>query len=195
MMSLIVRFLGRLSLTAFVLMAVIPARAQVRPDSMEAALLRQSVQAVLGTSDPIMWHGIPVTEALRTSLHKKLKRRRPLPDTLFIGTIKTRDGLRYLIPDEAPSRSEKFSFVLYLDEAGGVVDVDVLKYNENYGAEIDYPLFRKQFLTRKKPKEIIFRRTIQNISGATISARSLTYAVHDLLALVTAIGPNHLSAP
>ncbi len=167
--------------------------AQVRPDSVSSVLLRQSIEAVLGTDSAVTWNAIPLSANLRAKLRDKQKRRRPLPDTLFVGFVPTDAGPRYVIPDEAPSRTETFSFVLYLDENWRVVDVDVIKYRENYGAEIDYPLFRKQFKNKSRPKDIVFRRSIQNISGATISARSITYAVHDLLVLMSAIDPLQLS--
>ncbi len=178
---------GRLGLCLLVMWPTWVA-AQVAPEAVGAAQLQASVRAVLGTEAPVAWTAVPLDAALRERLTPELKRRRPLPDTLFLGRIDTPDGPRYLIPDEAPSRSETFSFVLYLDEEGGIVDVDVLQYRENYGAEIDYPVFRRQFHGRKRPGEVRFRRTIQNISGATISARSITHAVHDLLILVGAVG-------
>ncbi len=175
------------------LLALWPAmvRAQAPPEAVGRAALEASIRAVLGVEGPVTWTAVPLDAELRERLKPKLKRRRTLPDTLYIGRVDTPDGPRYLIPEEAPSRSEVFSFVLYLDPDGAIVDVDVLQYRENYGDEIDYPLFRKQFRDRKKAGEIRFRRTIQNISGATISARSLTYAVHDLMVLVAAIGLDH----
>ena len=166
-------------------------RAQASPEAVGREALEASVRAVLGVEGPVAWTAVPLDADLKERLKPKLKRRRTVPDTLYLGRVETPDGPRYLIPEEAPSRSEVFSFVLYLDPDGAIVDVDVLQYRENYGDEIDYPMFRKQFRGRTKADEIRFRRTIQNISGATISARSLTYAVHDLLVLVEAIGLDH----
>lgn len=164
------------------------ALAQVAPDALSAPLLRESVEAVLGPGRDVTWKAVPLSAQDRAALRPKLKNTLNLPDTLYVGRVQTDEGMRYLIPDTAPSKSETFSYVLYLDDTGAIVDVDVLKYRENYGYEIDYPLFRRQFHGKKKPKALIFQRTIQNISGATISARSLTYAVRDLLTLVRYLG-------
>jgi len=181
-------------LSIFALWPVV-AISQVAPSDVGISLIQASERAVLGTKNEVIWTSIPLGPRLKKSLEPSLKRRRPLPDSLYIGRVNSPDGWRYLIPDEAPSRTETFSFILYLDVSGAIIDVDVLQYRENYGNEIDYPIFRKQFRGRKKPEDILFRRSIQNISGATISARSITYAVHDLLILVDAVGLNHEEKP
>lgn len=161
--------------------------AQVNPDRIDASLLPKSVKAILGRESPITWNRIEVPDSVKISLQGKLQMKQQIPDTLFIGTVSTEKGNRYLIPDIAPSRSEQFSYVLYVDSAKNIVGVDVLTYRENYGYEIDYPFFRKQFEGKRQADKIIFGRTIQNISGATISARSITYSIHDLLLILNKI--------
>ncbi|MCB0261140.1 MAG: FMN-binding protein, partial [Calditrichaeota bacterium] len=66
----------------------------------------------------------------------------------------------------------------------------VLIYRENYGGEIDYPAFRKQFRGKQRPQELVLGRSIQNISGATISVRSMTLATRDLLSLFARLNPD-----
>jgi len=170
-----------LSLTGF------STRAQVRPDAIPSKLMDKSIRAVLGTNQSPNWQAIVVADSTRRSLEGQLKIKSQIPDTLHIGIIQTEEAKNYIIPDIAPSRSEKFSYVLYIDSAHQIVGVDVLQYRENYGNEIDYPFFRKQFHGKRQPDEIIFGRTIQNISGATISARSITYSVHDLMLMLNQI--------
>jgi len=167
-------------------------RAQVAPDAISTEQLQKSINAVLGETTALVWKAVPLRPKTKQAVEPALKNTKSLPDTMYVGQVATEDGPRYLIPDTAPSKSEIFSYVLYLDASGAVVDVDVLKYRENYGYEIDYSLFRDQFHGMDQPDEVVFRRTVQNISGATISARSLTYAVHDLLTLVNELGAHTL---
>lgn len=159
-------------------------RAQVAPSEVSSRLLQQSVEDVLNYSGDIDWKSYPLSEEVKTRLTPELKQKKELPDTLVIGWITDEGKSRWIIPDIAPSKSETFSFVLYLDHRKSIIDVDILKYRESYGYEIDYPFFRKQYRGKSKPGEIQFGRTIQNISGATISVRSLTHAVHDLISIV-----------
>lgn len=165
-----------------------PAIAQVSPDSLSASRIQESIRAVLGPDHTVTWIAHPLPAATKKQIRPKLKRPTPLPDTLYVARVSTPEGLHFLLPDATPSKSKTFSLLLYLDQAASVVDVDVLKYRENYGYEVDYPLFRRQFRGKSQPGEVQFQRSIQNISGATISARSMTHAVHDLLVVVNQVG-------
>lgn len=167
----------------------VPTNAQVPPDSLSAARIQQSVEAVLGGNHSVTWIPHPLSEADEKAIRSKLKGTASLPDTLHVGRVSTDEGIRFILPDAAPSKSKTFSLLLYLDETSSVVDVDVLKYRENYGYEVDYPMFREQFQGKNQPGEVQFRRSIRNISGATISARSMTHAVHDLLVIANQVDP------
>ncbi|MFB6098777.1 MAG: FMN-binding protein [Salinibacter sp.] len=164
------------------------AAAQVPPDSLSASRIQESVNAVLGEEHSITWIAHPLSAADKEALRPQLKGAAALPDTLYVGRVSTDEGPRFLIPDATPSKSKTFSLLLYLNGERSVVGVDVLTYRENYGYEVDYPMFRRQFHGKRRPSDVRFQRSIQNISGATISARSMTYAVHDLLAVVNQVG-------
>lgn len=158
---------------------------QVAPTQISQKLLNKSMDEVLGSHQNPEWRSVSLSGLDKKSL--ELRQKNTLPDSLFVGKVQTGDGNYWIIPDIAPSKSETFSFVLYLTDEKEIYDVDVLKYRENYGYEIDYSFFRKQFQGKKDPGEVRFGRSIQNISGATISARSITHAVHDLLSIINSI--------
>lgn len=151
------------------------------------SLIRQSVKEVLGVNEIPRWKHIFLPAHLKADLEKKLKVRRVLPDSLSIGELTVQNARYFVILDEAPSKTERFLYALYFTETGAIRDVDVLIYRENYGHEIDYPAFRKQFAGKEKADQIVFGRSIQNITGATISARSITYAVRDWLTVFSAL--------
>lgn len=158
---------------------------QVAPTEISHKLLIKSMDEVLGSHQNPEWRSINLSGLDKKNL--ELRQKNTLPDSLFIGKVQADDGNYWIIPDIAPSKSETFSFILYLTVEKEIYDVDVLKYRENYGYEIDYSFFRKQFQGKKDPGEVRFGRSIQNISGATISARSITHAVHDLLSIINSI--------
>lgn len=171
----------------FSLVVVSHVQAQVNPKRIPASLIDKSIGAELGTQNPVQWNKVVLPEDAKASLKGKLKIKNSIPDTIHVGVIRDGKTIHYLIPDIAPSRSEEFSYVLFFDESKSITGVDVLQYRENYGNEIDYPFFRKQFKDKQDPDKIIFGRTIQNISGATISVRSITYSIHDLLLILNQI--------
>lgn len=161
--------------------------AQVNPDKINSSLIKESVKAVLGVKQDIQWNRVIIGDETKNKLKEQFKAKSGIADTLFIGSVASGESTRYVLPDIAPSRSEKFSYLLYFDESKEIIGVDVLEYRENYGYEIDYSYFRNQFKGKSRADKIVFGRTIQNISGATISARSLTNSIHDLMLIINKI--------
>lgn len=174
------------SLIAGMLLLFISAsgNAQVPPGKVNSSMLEESINAVIGEGGDVQWTTMGLKKEFMQSIEKELKLKNRLPDSVYVGRMNHKGSSYYIIPDNAPSKSEMFSYVLYLDTDKKIVDVDVLEYRENYGYEIDYSFFRKQFHDKEKARNIRFNRTIQNISGATISARNITNAVHDLMLII-----------
>ncbi len=149
--------------------------------------LNKSLQNVFHQGADVQWIKIGLSTTIKTRLKNHLRIKKTLPDTIILGKIDYQNQPYWVILDEAPSKTRTFLYALYLTRTGKIFDVDVLIYRENYGYEIDHPAFRKQFRGKQKAREIIFGRNIQNITGATISARSLTYAIQDWLKIFEAI--------
>ena len=57
----------------------------------------------------------------------------------------------------------------------------MLIYREDYGAEIGSKRWLKQFIGKKNGEDLKYERDIIAISGATISAYSMTIAINNLL--------------
>jgi hypothetical protein len=143
--------------------------------------LKNSVKNILNSQGSIQWYLKKISSAKKELIQSHLKLKKVIPDSLRYGIIFSEGRKIFLLIDEAPGKTELFTFVLYIQENSSILDVDVLIYQELYGGEIDDKAFRKQFHEIKNPKSLIFGRSIQGITGATISSKSITYAVRDLL--------------
>lgn len=148
-------------------------------------LLAGSIAGIYGQELPVSWQALILDSEQKTQLLKEMRYYKSLPDTLAFGVIRNDSAVNYVFVEDALSKTETFTYAVYLTAGGKIIDVDVLIYRENYGGEIDYPAFRKQFRGKQRPQELVPGRSIQNISGATISVRSLTLATRDLLTLFT----------
>ena len=92
------------------------------------------------------------------------------------------DGAQMYI-DKVVGKHEFITFAVGIGTDGKVVGVEILEYKETYGGEIRRPEWRKQFKGKKLSDSIKLGGDITNISGATLSSRSVTDGVKRLLAI------------
>jgi hypothetical protein len=84
------------------------------------------------------------------------------------------DDLGYLAFDQAPSKFHKFEYYMIFSDKGDVLKIEVLNYNENYGAEICNKRWLKQFQKINTSSFLTYNNSIDGISGATLSVQSIS---------------------
>ncbi len=89
--------------------------------------------------------------------------------------------LGYAFVDKAPSKTDQFDYVVLLDTNLIIKKAKVLVYREDYGGEIGSKRWLKQFIGKTTKSSLQYRKDIVAISGATISANSMTIAVNKVL--------------
>ncbi|MGB1308492.1 MAG: FMN-binding protein [Oceanihabitans sp.] len=89
-------------------------------------------------------------------------------------------GFAYIA--KAPSKTDAFDYLVLLDTELIIVKTKVLIYREDYGGEIGSKRWLKQFTGKTKNDALLYGDNIVAISGATISVRSMTNAMNNLLA-------------
>jgi len=100
-------------------------------------------------------------------------------------SVKSNDKIvGYFYYGKAKSKSAYFDYVVIFDSQLIISKIKVLAYRESYGGEIASNRWLKQFIGFSANKDIIYRKDIAAISGATISATSLTKNVNKLLKTV-----------
>lgn len=85
--------------------------------------------------------------------------------------------LGYLYFAKAKSQYAIFDYMIIFNTNLKILRVKVLVYPEFYGGEIANTNWLKQFIGKTDPQNIIFGKTVDSISGATISAKSITNGV------------------
>ncbi|MGW9686942.1 FMN-binding protein [Flagellimonas sp. 2504JD1-5] len=89
--------------------------------------------------------------------------------------------LGYAFVDQAPSKTAKFDYLVVFDSDLKVVNSKVLIYREEYGGEIGSKRWLKQFIGKTGGDRVSHETNIDAISGATISVRSMTKSMDNLL--------------
>jgi len=89
--------------------------------------------------------------------------------------------LGYAYVGEAPSMKNVFDYVVLFDPDLGIRKSKVLIYREDYGRQIGSQRWLRQFIGRKAGERLQYGTDVDAISGATISAKSMTTAVNEVL--------------
>lgn len=87
------------------------------------------------------------------------------------------NNVGYYVLSKANSKADYFDFMIVYKPDLTILTVQLLVYREDYGGEIGSKRWLKQFIGKAKTDEMKFGHDIQNISGATISARSITSGI------------------
>jgi transcriptional regulator of nitric oxide reductase len=82
-------------------------------------------------------------------------------------------------------KDQPITFLVAIDPADRLKDVDVLVYREPYGGEVAYEAWRRQFRGKSAADSLRVGREIRAISGATVSVHAVTLGVKQLLADLT----------
>jgi len=82
-------------------------------------------------------------------------------------------------------KDQPITFLVAIDPADRLRDVDVLVYREPYGGEVAYDAWRRQFRGKSAADSLRVGREIRAISGATISVHAVTLGVKRVLADLT----------
>ncbi|OIQ38243.1 MAG: hypothetical protein BM563_06375 [Bacteroidetes bacterium MedPE-SWsnd-G1] len=122
-------------------------------------------------------------------------------NSLLIHPIKEKNLFQIIISGElvgyayvakAPSKTDEFDYLVLFDKDLIITRSKLLIYREDYGAEIGSKRWLKQFIGLKEGANIEYGNQIVPISGATISAESITIAINQLLQSIAILNENGL---
>lgn len=99
----------------------------------------------------------------------------------FFEVYQNKKLLGYAFVDQAPSKTAKFDYLVVFDANLKVINSKILIYREDYGGEIGSKRWLKQFLGKTGGDRVSPDTNIDAIAGATISVRSMTKSMDNLL--------------
>lgn len=93
----------------------------------------------------------------------------------------------YAYVAQAPSMKNVFDYLIVLDKAFSIEKAKVLIYREQHGRQIGTARWLSQFKGMGIDDRPELGNGVDGISGATISARSMTVAINDLLTTLSMV--------
>lgn len=104
-----------------------------------------------------------------------------ISETNFFKINSNETLLGYYYLGKAYGKADYFDFIVIFDTDLIVSKVKILVYREDHGGEVGSKRWLKQFIGTTKEQQLKYQKDIAAISGATISAKSMTYEVNKLL--------------
>lgn len=107
--------------------------------------------------------------------------------------LTSKDGFEgFYIVESAMGRFHDFTYVIFFETDMSVKLVRVVEYSEEHGVEISHKRWLRQFVGKTPEDNLMFRKNIDAISGATISGRSITESIALILQSVKLLRENKL---
>jgi len=102
---------------------------------------------------------------------------------LFFNIIDNKKEIGVLVLTSAMGRFDKFDYMVIYNKDLEIEFIKILVYRSDYGSEITAKKWLSQFY-KKKNANFRYGDDIQAISGATLSANSLTENIHRITILI-----------
>jgi len=93
----------------------------------------------------------------------------------------------YAILDNVKGKSLPITFLLIFDQNHQVYDSEIIKYRESYGGEVKNKSWLNQFIQYNSDSNYKVGDSIDGITGATISVKSVTKGIKKLTILISQI--------
>lgn len=144
----------------------------------------QAVLEVFPMAATFRIHEFTPTTAQRARLEERLGRRVFEPSYPFLLVYDASGGLQgYALVTEERGKYRPITFLVGMTPDFRVRDAAVMVYRESRGGEVQRERFLRQYRGRSLSDPIQINRDIINISGATISVRSMNAGVRKALAV------------
>lgn len=175
-------------LKRLLLISLLTIATQVEAFQLKKSILKKVKKELVKTFDDksLVLESIPVSNEVNAKLHKTIAK-----DHLN-KIIKDSEVIGYAYIAKAPSKTDEFDFLIILDKNLIIKKANVLIYREDYGGEIGSKRWLKQFIGKTSGKQLKYTKDIIAISGATISALSMTVAVNTFLKDVAILNENQV---
>ena len=122
-----------------------------------------------------LWPENVVTKkAINLSIETKGKLSFKVSDNTLYQVLRDNKLVAHAYLSKGFGKMNEFDYMLVFNTDLSILKVRVLVYREGQGGEIGSTRWLKQFIGKSDTEKMKFGYDIQNISGATMSARSLT---------------------
>lgn len=105
-------------------------------------------------------------------------------DWLYVYKISVKDSvIAFGFLDNVIGKSMPITFFVLLDVEGNITSTNIIKYREPYGGAVSNDNWNEQFTGKNSNSDFTVGRSVNGISGATISVNSVTKGIRKIALL------------
>jgi Na+-translocating ferredoxin:NAD+ oxidoreductase RnfG subunit len=177
-----------MNLHKFIFLIVFFITAQVFADQLPKRILKKVNKELVKTFDKEGLQLVSVT--IPAEINKQLGKK--IGASNLFKVVDGENVLGYAYIDKAPSKTDEFDYLILLNKELIILKTKILMYREDYGGEIGSRRWLKQFIGKSSKDQLKYKNNIMAISGATISASSMTRAVNQFLSNISILQKNNI---
>ncbi|MFA7288783.1 MAG: FMN-binding protein [Melioribacteraceae bacterium] len=141
----------------------------------------KSISDFFGNNHELIFERITLSKSLINEIEKEIKQKF-VNDYIYQWKIyKGNNLIAYAYLDNVLGKTMPITFLTIIDLRNEVLHAEIIKYRESHGGEVSHRNWLNQFINKSVSNNIKLGDDILSISGATISARSITKGVKKTL--------------
>lgn len=144
----------------------------------------EGVRVMLSKSQRVRKEVIKLTHEKKTHIEERIGWKFPEESfEVYIGESDTQvDG--YAVVQNTIGKHKPMTYMVGVDNEGSVSDVELLVFRESRGSDVRKKRFNAQYEGKTVFDPVQIKRDITNITGATMSVRSMSAGVKRVLVLI-----------
>ena len=148
--------------------------------------VNDSLKRNFGSDIKIEYSKFKLEPELRRQIEREVNQKFTQDFVHVFSVKKNGETAGYALVDNVFGKMKPITFAVIFDGKGFIVETAILRYRESYGGAVQNERWLSQFQNKTADK-INFGKEIHGISGATISAKSVTKGIKKLSLIFEAV--------
>lgn len=149
-----------------------------------------SIRSFFNKEIKLEFYKYDLPDSLKTRIEREC-RQRFLSNYIYVWKIfYNNKRIATAMMDNVLGKSLPITFIVIFDLDGKILDTEIIKYRESYGGAVQEKHWLNQFKGKDESSQFKVGKDVSSISGATISANSVTTGIKKLSILYSIIKNN-----
>lgn len=167
------------------------------PNKIYAGEIREKAEKLIleiySDSVKILEYKYTLSQPLKLDSEKYARQRFLGKFVYYYEIKKEEETVGFALLDNVKGKVKPITYMIIFNTDLSIKRVEIIKYREEHGSEVENKFWLSQFESKTIESNLILNNSIDGISGATISVKSIIKGVKRLLYLINHLGENEKS--